>query len=95
VWKIRPASDFRVSFRPDEIAAGRAFYNYVNPGLEDLSGDSVFARSALRASGHSPRETTRCTGAFRAAVSFMDLSSDLRHGSGEELSWIRTGRYST
>jgi predicted dithiol-disulfide oxidoreductase (DUF899 family) len=36
--------DFNVSFTPEQIAAGRAFYNYgyTNPGLEDLSGDSVF-----------------------------------------------------
>jgi predicted dithiol-disulfide oxidoreductase (DUF899 family) len=36
--------DFHVSFTPEEIAAGRAFYNYdyVDPGLEDRSGDSVF-----------------------------------------------------
>ena len=35
--------DFHVSFTPDELAAGRAFYNYEygNPGLEDRSGDSV------------------------------------------------------
>jgi predicted dithiol-disulfide oxidoreductase (DUF899 family) len=35
--------DFRVSFKPDEMAAGTAFYNFrrTNPGLEDLSGDSV------------------------------------------------------
>ena len=38
--------DFHVSFRPDELTAGRAFYNYEygNPGLEDRSGDSVFLR---------------------------------------------------
>ena len=36
--------DFNVSFTPEQIAAGRAFYNYeyVNPWLEDRSGDSVF-----------------------------------------------------
>jgi predicted dithiol-disulfide oxidoreductase (DUF899 family) len=36
--------DFHVSFTAEEIAAGRALYNYeyVNPGLEDRSGDSVF-----------------------------------------------------
>src|SRR6202023_1828725 len=36
--------DFHVSFKPEDIAAGRAYYNYrfTNPGLEDLSGDSVF-----------------------------------------------------
>ena len=51
-WNVRWVSsyhsefnyDFHVSFTPEQIAAGRAFYNYehVNPGLEDLSGDSVF-----------------------------------------------------
>lgn len=51
-WRFRWVSsstsdfnyDFNVSFTPAQIAAGRAFYNYeyVNPGLEDRSGDSVF-----------------------------------------------------
>jgi predicted dithiol-disulfide oxidoreductase (DUF899 family) len=38
--------DFHVSFPPEEVAAGRAFYNYesVHPGLEDRSGDSVFVK---------------------------------------------------
>src|SRR5262245_33431533 len=36
--------DFHVSFTPEEIAAGRAFYNYeyVNPGLEARSAGSRF-----------------------------------------------------
>jgi predicted dithiol-disulfide oxidoreductase (DUF899 family) len=39
--------DFDVSFRPDEVGAGRAFYNFERApewaaGIEDLSGDSVF-----------------------------------------------------
>jgi predicted dithiol-disulfide oxidoreductase (DUF899 family) len=36
--------DFNVSFTPEQIAAECAFYNYeyVNPWLEDRSGDSVF-----------------------------------------------------
>jgi predicted dithiol-disulfide oxidoreductase (DUF899 family) len=38
--------DFHVSFTSEEVAAGRAFYNYeyVHPGLEDRSGDSVFIK---------------------------------------------------
>jgi predicted dithiol-disulfide oxidoreductase (DUF899 family) len=38
--------DFGVSFRPEEIAAGRAWYNYswCDPGIEDISGNSVFYR---------------------------------------------------
>src|SRR5947208_2063885 len=51
-WRFRWVSsyhsdfnyDFNVSFTSQEIAAGRAFHNYEygDPGLEDLSGDSVF-----------------------------------------------------
>ena len=39
--------DFNVSFRAEEVAAGRAYYNYryTNPGLEDLSGHSVFFKN--------------------------------------------------
>ncbi len=51
-WKFRWVSsygspfnyDFDVSFTPEEMAAERAFYNFRfgNPGLEDMSGNSVF-----------------------------------------------------
>lgn len=36
--------DFDVSFKPEEMAEERALYNFkrTNPGLEDLSGNSVF-----------------------------------------------------
>jgi predicted dithiol-disulfide oxidoreductase (DUF899 family) len=38
--------DFGVSFRPEDLKAGRAVYNYspCDPGIEDLSGDNVFYR---------------------------------------------------
>ena len=36
--------DFNVSFTPAQLAAGNAYYDFQqsNPGVEDLSGDSVF-----------------------------------------------------
>ena len=36
--------DFGVSFRPEDVAAGRALYNYrhISPGIEDLPGYSTF-----------------------------------------------------
>jgi predicted dithiol-disulfide oxidoreductase (DUF899 family) len=36
--------DFHVSFTPEEMVSEQAFYNfrYGNPGLEDMSGNSVF-----------------------------------------------------
>ncbi len=38
--------DFHVSFKPDDMTGGRAFHNYrhADPGLSDLSGDSVFLK---------------------------------------------------
>jgi predicted dithiol-disulfide oxidoreductase (DUF899 family) len=54
-WRFRWVSschsdfnyDFNVSFRPEDVAAGRALYNFQQApewavGIEDLSGDSVF-----------------------------------------------------
>jgi predicted dithiol-disulfide oxidoreductase (DUF899 family) len=38
--------DFGVSFKPEDLQAGRAIYNYqpCDPGIEDLAGDNVFYR---------------------------------------------------
>lgn len=38
--------DFNVSFTPEQLAAKRAEYNYetIDPGIDELPGDSVFAR---------------------------------------------------
>ena len=38
--------DFGVSFKPEDMKAGRAVYNYraCDPGIEDVSGDNVFYR---------------------------------------------------
>src|SRR5260370_21227710 len=40
--------DFNVSFTDAQLAAGRGYYNFRegNPGLADLSGDSVFVKDA-------------------------------------------------
>src|SRR5260221_7363027 len=40
--------DFNVSFTDAQLAAGRGYYNFRegNPGLTDLSGDSVFVKDA-------------------------------------------------
>jgi predicted dithiol-disulfide oxidoreductase (DUF899 family) len=43
--------DFGVSFRPEEVASGRALYNFQAApewaaGIEDLSGDSIFYKDA-------------------------------------------------
>jgi predicted dithiol-disulfide oxidoreductase (DUF899 family) len=54
-WRFRWVSshgsdfnyDFHVSFKPEELANGEAYYNYKtqSPGIEELSGCSVFYRN--------------------------------------------------
>jgi predicted dithiol-disulfide oxidoreductase (DUF899 family) len=38
--------DYGVSFKPEDLKSGRVIYNYqpCDPGIEDISGDSVFYR---------------------------------------------------
>ena len=40
--------DYGVSFKPEDLAAQRAFYNYTicDPGIEDIAGNSVFYRDS-------------------------------------------------
>jgi predicted dithiol-disulfide oxidoreductase (DUF899 family) len=47
--------DFGVSFKPEDLAAKRAYYNfqYCDPGIEDISGNSVFHRDASGAIYHT------------------------------------------
>jgi predicted dithiol-disulfide oxidoreductase (DUF899 family) len=47
--------DFGVSFKPGDMAAGRAVYNYrpSDPGMEDLPGNSVFHRDESSAIFHT------------------------------------------
>lgn len=46
--------DFNVSFTPEQLAAKRAEYNYetIDPGIDELPGDSVFARRCRRHLSH-------------------------------------------
>ncbi len=48
--------DFNASFTPEQIASGKAYYNYrTGPiGIEDLSGNSVFYRNEANARSSTP-----------------------------------------
>ncbi len=86
--------DFHVSFTPAEIAAGRAFYNYeyVNPGLEDLSGDSVFFKNDAGKIFHTYSTYGRGGEEFLGVYRYLDV---MPKGRGEDgpyntlADWVR------
>jgi predicted dithiol-disulfide oxidoreductase (DUF899 family) len=76
--------DFNVSFTPDEIAAGRAFYNYryTDPGLSDLSGDSVFFQDDGGRIFHTYSTYGRGGEAFLGAYAYFDVAPKGRNENG-------------
>src|SRR5262249_42144230 len=101
-WRFRWVSsydsdfnyDFHVSFTPEEIAAGRAYYNYhyTNPGLEDLSGDSVFLKDDAGQVFHTYSTYGRGGEEFLGAYSYLDVTPKGRDENGPYRSlgdWVR------
>ncbi len=86
--------DFNVSFTPEEVAAGRAFYNYehVNPGLEDRSGDSVFVKDDAGQIFHTYSTYGRGGEEFLGVYRYLDVTP---RGRGEDgpyntlADWVR------
>lgn len=86
--------DFHVSFRPEEVAAGRAYYNYrhADPGLEDLSGDSVFFRDDAGRIFHTYSVFARGAEELLTAYMVLDLTPKGRDETGPYRSlsdWVR------
>ena len=86
--------DFHVSFRADEIAAGRAFYNYeyVNPGLEDRSGDSVFFQDGAGQIFHTYSTYGRGGEEFLGVYRYLDVTPKGRNEAGPYntlADWVR------
>jgi predicted dithiol-disulfide oxidoreductase (DUF899 family) len=86
--------DFHVSFTPQEMAARRAFYNYeyVDPGLADLSGDSVFVRDDAGQIFHTYSTYGRGGEEFLGIYRYLDATP---RGRGEDgpyktlVDWVR------
>ena len=76
--------DFNVSFRPDDMAAGRAYYNwaYGNPGMEDLSGDSIFFKDEAGQIFHTYSVFGRGGEDFLGIYRFFDLMPKGREENG-------------
>lgn len=91
-WRFRWVSsygsdfnyDFNVSFTPEQIAAGRAFYNYEhqNPGLEDLSGDSVFFKDEAGQIFHTYSTFGRGGEDFLGIYRYLDVTPKGRDERG-------------
>ena len=76
--------DFNVSFRPHDVAAGHAYYNYgyTNPGLEDRSGDSVFFKNDAGDIFHTYSTYGRGGEEFLGAYRYLDVMPKGRDENG-------------
>lgn len=86
--------DFGVSFTEAEVAAGKATYNYreMDPGIEELSGISAFARDAQGAVYHTYSTYARGGEEIIGTYMVLDLTPKGRDetGPGFDLSdWVK------
>lgn len=82
--------DFGVSFKKDDIAAGRAIYNYgtrVNES-EDMHGTSIFAKDHNGAVYHTYSTFGRGAELQSGAFMWLDLTPQGRNETGT-MSWVR------
>ncbi|MGE0424864.1 MAG: DUF899 domain-containing protein [Reyranellaceae bacterium] len=94
-WVSSNGSDFNydygVSFRKEDIAAGRAIYNYgtVIRNSEDMHGISVFARDESGAVYHTYSTYHRGDEMTMGAFMWLDLVPKGRNEGGGVMSWIK------
>ncbi len=84
--------DFGVSFRKEDIEAGRALYNYGSQTIksgEDMHGTSVFARDAAGDIYHTYSTYGRGDEVLMGAFSWLDLTPKGRNEAGGIMSWLR------
>jgi predicted dithiol-disulfide oxidoreductase (DUF899 family) len=101
-WRFRWVSsfnsdfnyDFNASFRPEDIASGRAFYNYCHTGevLEDLSGDSVFFKDEAGQIYHTYSTFARGGEEFLGIYRYLEVMPKGRDENGPYRTladWVR------
>jgi predicted dithiol-disulfide oxidoreductase (DUF899 family) len=86
--------DFGVSFKPEDMAAKRAFYNYefCDPGIEDISGNSVFYRDDSGDVFHTYSNYARGGEDFMAIYRILEVLPKGRNEHGPYFSltdWVR------
>ena len=83
--------DFGVSFKKEDIAAGRALYNYGTPikSSEDMHGTSTFARDARGDVFHTYSTYHRGNELLMGAFNWLDLAPKGRNEAGGTMSWVK------
>ncbi|GAB3684366.1 DUF899 domain-containing protein [Salinisphaera aquimarina] len=83
--------DFGVSFRQEDLAAGRAVYNYGTPihNSKDMFGTSIFVTDDSGAICHSYSTYHRGVEMLMGALMWLDLAPKGRNESGGTHSWVR------
>jgi predicted dithiol-disulfide oxidoreductase (DUF899 family) len=81
--------DFGVSFTPEDLAAGRALYNYgtVIRNSQDMFGTSIFVKDDSGAIFHSYSTYHRGTELLMGAFDWLDLAPKGRNETGGTMSW--------
>jgi len=100
-WRFRWVSshdsdfnyDYHVSFRPEEIARGKVYYNYALRDIpcEEMSGTSVFCQDAGRVY-HTYSAYGRGDEQLIGTYNFLDLTSKGRNETGPRFDltdWVR------
>jgi predicted dithiol-disulfide oxidoreductase (DUF899 family) len=83
--------DFGVSFTHEDVAAGRAQYNYgtVIRNSQDMFGTSIFVKDDAGAIFHSYSTYHRGTELLMGAFNWLDLAPKGRNETGGTMSWVR------
>ena len=83
--------DFKVSFTPEDRAAGRAIYNYGTPirNAGEMFGLSVFARDEAGDIYHTYSTYHRGTELLMGAFNWLDLAPKGRNETGGTMNWVR------
>ncbi len=85
--------DFHVSFTPEEIANGNAYYNYKfqDVGIDELPGNSVFYKNAAGEVFHTYSAYARGTEMFTGIYGLLDVTPKGRNETvnGNLSDWVR------
>jgi predicted dithiol-disulfide oxidoreductase (DUF899 family) len=83
--------DFGVSFTPEDMAAGRALYNYgtVIRNSQDMFGTSIFVKDDEGAICHSYSTYHRGTELLMGAFNWLDLAPKGRNETDGTMNWVR------
>jgi predicted dithiol-disulfide oxidoreductase (DUF899 family) len=98
-WKIKWLSsfdsdfnfDFNVSFTPEQIAAGKATYNYQDGAkpIEDMSGRSIFYKDETGAIFHTYSSFARGGEVLLATYALLDMTPKGRNEKANLTDWVK------